>query len=170
MKNFLLCWFAAASHCGEDAGHVSDSLCRTRFQWQVSHFLFLAVFDIGFVAGLELRAVRVQQQQPVAINKGTCAFPAVAWYAAITASATCASGAVVTLAVAASTFACRVTAGTRSDIYSCICSGIGTLKGPLHGGANEAALEMLLPLTSIGKAKRWVILPLYLCCCFSGCC
>lgn len=54
----------------------------------------------------------------------------------------------------ASTFACRVTAGTKSDLYSCICTGIGTLKGPLHGGANEAALEMLLPLTSIEKAKR----------------
>ncbi|KAL8451739.1 hypothetical protein Emed_001901 [Eimeria media] len=56
----------------------------------------------------------------------------------------------------ASTFACRVTAGTLSDMYSCICSGIGTLKGPLHGGANEAALEMLLPLTSIEKAKERV--------------
>ncbi|CDJ33829.1 citrate synthase, putative [Eimeria mitis] len=56
--------------------------------------------------------------------------------------------------VLASTFACRVTAGTRSDMYSCICSGIGTLKGPLHGGANQAALEMLLPLTSIEKAKQ----------------
>ncbi|OEH74635.1 citrate synthase related protein [Cyclospora cayetanensis] len=55
---------------------------------------------------------------------------------------------------AASTFACRVTAGTRSDLYSCICSGIGTLKGPLHGGANEAALEMLMPLRSVDKAKR----------------
>lgn len=59
-------------------------------------------------------------------------------------------------AAAASTFACRVTAGTRSDIYSCICSGIGTLKGPLHGGANEAALKMLIPLTSIQKAQRRV--------------
>lgn len=54
----------------------------------------------------------------------------------------------------ASTFGCRVTAGTLSDMYSCICTGIGTLKGPLHGGANEAALEMLLPLTSIEKAKQ----------------
>lgn len=54
----------------------------------------------------------------------------------------------------ASTFACRVTAGTRSDIYSCICTGIGTLKGPLHGGANEAALKMLVQLTSIRKAKE----------------
>ncbi|CDJ53400.1 citrate synthase, putative [Eimeria brunetti] len=54
----------------------------------------------------------------------------------------------------ASTFACRVTAGTRSDLYSCICSGIGTLKGPLHGGANQAALEMLIPLTTVEKAKE----------------
>jgi len=37
----------------------------------------------------------------------------------------------------ASTFAARVTAATLSDIYSCVTSGIGALKGPLHGGANE---------------------------------
>ncbi|MBC8165347.1 MAG: citrate synthase, partial [Bryobacteraceae bacterium] len=37
----------------------------------------------------------------------------------------------------ASTFAARVTAGTLSDIYSCVTSAIGALKGPLHGGANE---------------------------------
>src|SRR3990167_4789516 len=40
----------------------------------------------------------------------------------------------------ASTFAARVTAATLSDFYSCICSAIGTLRGPLHGGANEEAL------------------------------
>jgi len=43
----------------------------------------------------------------------------------------------------ASTFAARVTASTLSDYYSCILSGVNTLKGPLHGGANEAALKML---------------------------
>ena len=43
----------------------------------------------------------------------------------------------------ASTFAARVTTSTLSDIYSAICSGIGTLRGPLHGGANEAAMELI---------------------------
>ena len=43
----------------------------------------------------------------------------------------------------ASTFAARVTASTESDFYSSIVSGIGTLRGPLHGGANEAAMELI---------------------------
>lgn len=43
----------------------------------------------------------------------------------------------------ASTFAARVTAATLSDIYSAITSAIGTLRGPLHGGANEAAMELI---------------------------
>ncbi len=43
----------------------------------------------------------------------------------------------------ASTFAARVTAGTLSDFYSCITSAIGTLRGPLHGGANEAAMDLI---------------------------
>jgi 2-methylcitrate synthase len=43
----------------------------------------------------------------------------------------------------ASTFAARVTAGTLSDMYSCITSGIGTLRGPKHGGANEVAMEII---------------------------
>jgi 2-methylcitrate synthase len=42
----------------------------------------------------------------------------------------------------ASTFTCRVVAGTGSDIYSCITAGIGALRGPKHGGANEVALEI----------------------------
>jgi 2-methylcitrate synthase len=42
----------------------------------------------------------------------------------------------------ASTFACRVIAGTGSDIYSSITGGIGALRGPKHGGANEAAFEI----------------------------
>ena len=41
----------------------------------------------------------------------------------------------------ASTFACRVIAGTGSDMYSCITGGIGALRGPKHGGANEVAFE-----------------------------
>jgi len=42
----------------------------------------------------------------------------------------------------ASTFACRVIAGTGSDIHSAICGGIGALRGPKHGGANEVAFEV----------------------------
>ncbi|MGH7211248.1 MAG: bifunctional 2-methylcitrate synthase/citrate synthase [Acetobacteraceae bacterium] len=42
----------------------------------------------------------------------------------------------------ASTFAARVVAGTGSDMYSAICAGIGALRGPKHGGANEAAFEI----------------------------
>ena len=43
----------------------------------------------------------------------------------------------------ASTFTCRVIASTESDLHSAICGGIGALKGALHGGANEMAMEML---------------------------
>ncbi|HHG3482141.1 TPA: 2-methylcitrate synthase [Vibrio parahaemolyticus] len=43
----------------------------------------------------------------------------------------------------ASTFAARVCASTLSDIHSCITAAIGTLRGPLHGGANEATMEMI---------------------------
>src|SRR6202171_4013981 len=46
----------------------------------------------------------------------------------------------------ASTFAARVTAATLSDIYSSITSGIGALKGPLHGGANQDVINLLLKL------------------------
>ena len=51
----------------------------------------------------------------------------------------------------ASTFAARVTAATLSDMHSAVTSAIGTLKGPLHGGANEAVLRML---TEIGSLDR----------------
>ncbi len=43
----------------------------------------------------------------------------------------------------ASTFTARVVASTLSDIYSCVTAAIGALRGPLHGGANEAAMEMI---------------------------
>jgi len=43
----------------------------------------------------------------------------------------------------ASTFAARVCASTLSDMYSCITAAIGTLRGPLHGGANEAAMALI---------------------------
>lgn len=48
----------------------------------------------------------------------------------------------------ASTFAARVTAATLSDIYSAITSGIGALRGPLHGGANEEVIRLLLEVHS----------------------
>jgi citrate synthase len=56
----------------------------------------------------------------------------------------------------ASTFAARVTVSTLSDLHSGVVSAIGTLKGPLHGGANEAAMEMLLEIGDPAKAAAWV--------------
>jgi citrate synthase len=56
----------------------------------------------------------------------------------------------------ASTFAARVTAATLSDIYSAVTSGIGALKGPLHGGANEAVMRMLLTIGDISKVDAYV--------------
>lgn len=56
----------------------------------------------------------------------------------------------------ASTFACRVTVATLSDLYSGIVSGIGTLKGPLHGGANEEAMKMILEIGEPSKAEAWI--------------
>ena len=50
----------------------------------------------------------------------------------------------------ASTFAARVTAATLSDMHSAITSGIGALKGPLHGGANEAVFKILLEIAKAG--------------------
>ncbi len=54
----------------------------------------------------------------------------------------------------ASTFAARVTAGTLSDFYSAITSAIGTLRGPLHGGANEAAMALLAKFTDPDDAEQ----------------
>ena len=56
----------------------------------------------------------------------------------------------------ASTFAARVTAATLSDIYSAVTSGIGALKGPLHGGANEEVIRMLLEVGTADKAVERV--------------
>ena len=50
---------------------------------------------------------------------------------------------------AASTFACRVTTSTLSDVYSSITTAIGTLKGPLHGGANEGTVNNLRTKISV---------------------
>jgi citrate synthase len=52
----------------------------------------------------------------------------------------------------ASTFAARVTAATLSDIYSSVTSGIGALKGPLHGGANQDVIKWLLGMTNEEEA------------------
>jgi citrate synthase len=56
----------------------------------------------------------------------------------------------------ASTFSARVTVATLSDIYSAITSAIGTLKGPLHGGANEGVIHMLEEIGSPDKVDAWV--------------
>ena len=56
----------------------------------------------------------------------------------------------------ASTFCSRVTASTLSDIYSAITSGICALKGPLHGGANEAAMELILKFQSPQAAEAGI--------------
>ena len=57
----------------------------------------------------------------------------------------------------ASTFSAMVTASTLSDIHSAIVSAIGTLKGPLHGGANERVLDMLKEIGSKEKAEEYVL-------------
>lgn len=54
----------------------------------------------------------------------------------------------------ASTFAARVTTSTLSDFYSAIVSGIGTLRGPLHGGANEAAMELITQFKTPDDAEQ----------------
>jgi citrate synthase len=51
----------------------------------------------------------------------------------------------------ASTFAARVTAATLADMHSAITSAIATLKGPLHGGANEAVIRMLVDIASLER-------------------
>jgi len=56
----------------------------------------------------------------------------------------------------ASTFSARVTIATLSDIYSAITSAIGTLKGPLHGGANEGVIHMLKEIGDEDKVDAWL--------------
>ncbi|MBB1267889.1 2-methylcitrate synthase [Shewanella sp. SR44-3] len=53
----------------------------------------------------------------------------------------------------ASTFTARVCASTLSDMFSCVTGAIGSLRGPLHGGANEAAMEMIQKFSSPEDAK-----------------
>src|SRR6266436_8349540 len=56
----------------------------------------------------------------------------------------------------ASTFSARVTISTLSDMYSAITSAIGTLKGPLHGGANEEVIHMLLEIGDESRVDDYV--------------
>ena len=56
----------------------------------------------------------------------------------------------------ASTFAARVTAATLSDVHSAVVSGIGALKGPLHGGANEQVMLMVEKIKDPAKAEAWI--------------
>jgi 2-methylcitrate synthase len=56
----------------------------------------------------------------------------------------------------ASTFAARVTASTLADLYGAVTAAIATLKGPLHGGANEAVAEMFHAIRYPEKAKAWI--------------
>ena len=57
----------------------------------------------------------------------------------------------------ASTFTARICASTLSDMYSCVTGAIGTLRGPLHGGANEAAMEMVEKYSSRAEAKAGLL-------------
>ena len=56
----------------------------------------------------------------------------------------------------ASTFAAIVTAATLSDVYSALTSAVATLKGPLHGGANEGVIANLIEIGSMDKIEDWV--------------
>lgn len=56
----------------------------------------------------------------------------------------------------ASTFTARTVISSLSDIYSAVTAAIGSLKGPLHGGANEAVMHMLLEIDDPAKAQDWI--------------
>jgi 2-methylcitrate synthase len=57
----------------------------------------------------------------------------------------------------ASTFTTRVVTSTQSDIYSATAAGIGALKGPLHGGANEMVMHMMIEIADENKAAQWML-------------
>ena len=57
----------------------------------------------------------------------------------------------------ASTFTSRVVTSTQSDIYSATVAGIGALKGPLHGGANEMVMHMMIEIADAAKAESWML-------------
>lgn len=56
----------------------------------------------------------------------------------------------------ASTFTCRVIAGTLADVYGAVTGGIAALAGPLHGGANTAVMKMLLEIGDVDKIDSWL--------------
>ncbi|MBC7419612.1 MAG: bifunctional 2-methylcitrate synthase/citrate synthase [Bdellovibrio sp.] len=57
----------------------------------------------------------------------------------------------------ASTFTTRVVTSTQSDIYSATVAGIGALKGPLHGGANEMVMHMMIEVADADQAEQWMM-------------
>ncbi|MCB0346595.1 MAG: bifunctional 2-methylcitrate synthase/citrate synthase [Bdellovibrionales bacterium] len=57
----------------------------------------------------------------------------------------------------ASTFTARVVASTLSEMYAAVTAAIGSLKGPLHGGANEQVMHMLKEIGSAENAKAWML-------------
>jgi 2-methylcitrate synthase len=57
----------------------------------------------------------------------------------------------------ASTFTSRVVTSTQSDLYSATVAGIGALKGPLHGGANEQVMHMMMEIADADKAEAWML-------------
>lgn len=57
----------------------------------------------------------------------------------------------------ASTFTARVCASTLSDIHSCVTGAVGTLRGPLHGGANEAAMALIEKFSSPDEAEKGLL-------------
>ena len=57
----------------------------------------------------------------------------------------------------ASTFTTRVITSTLSDLYSAVCGGVGALKGPLHGGANEKVMYMLESIKDPSQARDWML-------------
>ncbi|MFC1508998.1 citrate/2-methylcitrate synthase [Candidatus Omnitrophota bacterium] len=56
----------------------------------------------------------------------------------------------------ASTFAARVTASTHADMHAAVTSALGTLKGPLHGGANERVMKMLKEITEVDEVEEYI--------------
>ena len=56
----------------------------------------------------------------------------------------------------ASTFSARVTAGTLANLHAAITSAVGTLSGPLHGGANEKAMDMIIDVGEVKNADKYI--------------
>ena len=56
----------------------------------------------------------------------------------------------------ASTFSARVAAGTLANLHAAITSAVGTLSGPLHGGANEKAMDMIIDVGEVKNADKYI--------------